>query len=455
MNRRRFMTDWKMVAGFGGLLFLIVAIGLIGIQQIQEFSKTIGYLAKTTMPMQDAVLEMKSANSKYAMAVRSYMFWRSAKYLESAPTGQQLDRLRKLTEDFDNHLLFYASRARSVSQQQWIKNLQASEDQLRKIGGDIITSINRMDGVTPEVRRQLEATITRRLMEFENKLFEIDAFLEDPLQRHNLLEIERQLAEAEASRRRSIGFLSWSLVIGLGLGAQTAFLIYRRNKREKEHRDVLCRTVIRVEEEERNNLSLQIHDQMGQDLSALKIFLGLIDRDLPAEHLDQKEKIEKTKKILDGLMEKSHNISVLLRPPEIDELGLVESVSALILHYQEMTGMNFRFLKPSQENKLSPEYSLALYRVVQEALTNVAKYSKAKNVELSLQNWDDAVYLTISDDGVGFDLEEYGGKPMRRREDKVKLGLAGLRQRIELFGGTLTITTRPGGGTKLAVMLPT
>jgi hypothetical protein len=108
----------------------------------------------------------------------------------------------------------------------------------------------------PEAKKALDDEISRNLMDFENKLFLVDAFLDDPVQKYDLAEIDRQLAAAESGRQRSITFLSWSLFIGLLLGGQTARLIYRRSKNEQEHRELLWRRVIRVEEEERNNLSM-------------------------------------------------------------------------------------------------------------------------------------------------------------------------------------------------------
>ncbi|MFH0940357.1 MAG: sensor histidine kinase [Candidatus Omnitrophota bacterium] len=440
---RRITIDWRMVAGFLGLLFLIIAVGLIGIRQIENLSSVVSYLAKTDMPMQNAVLEMKSSNSKYAMGIRNYMFWRSAKYLEAASVAQKLDLVRLASANFDKHLAFYALHAELAQEREWVRIVRESETELRKTGDTIIAMIDKAEG-----------DINKHLMDFEGKLFQIDAYLDDPLQKSVLSAIDNQLAVAETGKRRSVVLLWWSLLVGLLLGAQTAYLIYRRSKREQEHRELLWRQVIRVEEEQRNNLSLQIHDQMGQDLSALKIYLGLLERDLAPEMKEQKERIEKTKKILDGLMDKTHNISELLRPPELDDLGLSESIAALILQYKEMTGNNYNYERLGQDALLSPEHSLILYRVVQEALTNIAKYSEAKNVEVSLEKKDDLVALIVSDDGKGFDYDEYLRRPGRRKDDKIKIGLQGLRERIELIGGVLRVYSKPGQGTKLEVTLP-
>ena len=452
---KRLAKDWRMAVGFGGLLFLIIAIGLIGIQQIQDLSRVVAHLAKTDIPLQNAVLEMKSSNGKYAMGIRNYMFWKSARYLEAASVADQLNLAHQASQNFDKCLAFYAAHTPSGQPRQWGQTVRLAQNQLLAIGTAITQLIDGMDKAAPESRKRMEETLSRKLMDFESKLFWIDAFLDKPLQQFNLAEIDRQLNIAEKGRQRSVLLLTWSLCIGLGLGVQTALLIYLRSRREAEHRELLWRKVVTVEEEERNNLSLQIHDQMGQDLSALKIFLGLVARDIPPESEEQKERIDRAKKILDALMNKTHNISELLRPPELADLGLIESIGGLVLQYQEMTGAHYNYVKPSEDFSLSLEYNLVLYRVVQEALTNIAKYSNAKNVEVVLSEREDGVYLSVADDGVGFDSQEYLSRPTRRREDKAKLGLQGLRERIELLGGSLRIHSQPGQGTRLEVLLPT
>ncbi len=451
---KRITIDWKTFAGFAGLLLLIMIVGLIGIRQIQNLSKVVTRLAKLDIPLQNSVLEMKSSNNKYAMGIRSYMYWRSAKFLESAAVGEKLNLVRKASSDFDRNLEFYASSIQTPEQMEWVQTIRLSEAQLRSIGETIIGLIDRVNTASKEERPVLETAINRQMMVFENTLFQIDAFLENPVQSYNLSSIDEQLAVAEAGRRNSVIFLSWSLLVGLLLGSQTAYLIYRRGVKEREHREMLWRTVIRVEEEERNNLSLQIHDQMGQDLSALKIYLGLISSDISGGDNEIKERIEKAKKILDTLMSKAHDISQMLRPPELDDIGIVESIAALVLHYREMTSINYNFIKPVSETKLSSESSLVLYRIIQEALTNIIKHSNAKNVEVSLQVAEGEVYLWISDDGIGFDYSLYTHKHGRRREDKLRLGLSGLRERVEVLGGKFLIDSKPGSGTKLKVILP-
>lgn len=451
--RRSRPTDWKTFAGFAGLLFLIIVVGLIGIRQIQNLSRVIGHLAKVDMPLQSAVAEMKSAISQYAMGIRNYMFWRGARYLDAAAISGKLDLVRSASRDFDRHLSAYASLAAAPRQKAWIDTVRQSHQDLRQTGNKIIAIVEGLERVRAEDRKAQDDALARLLMDFENNLFQIDAFLDEPMQRFNLEVIDGQLEAAETDRARSVSLLIWAMAVGLLLGAQNALLIYARSRREKERREMLVRKVIKLEEEERNNLSLQVHDQMGQDLSALKIYLGLVEKDLPRELKDPRERIDKTKKILDGLIDKTHNISELLRPPELEDLGLVDSISAIIVHYREMTGMNYHYERPQQNLRLSPEGSLVLYRLVQEALTNAAKYAHARNITVALKGIGDGVRLVVADDGAGFDYKSALKRPERRKEDKVRLGLQGLRERIELLGGRMEVFSQPGKGTRIEATL--
>ncbi len=451
--KRRFPIDWRMVLGFGGLLSLVVVIGLIGVQQIEMLNRTVMHLARVDIPLQNAVQEMKSSNNKYAIGIRSYIFWKSARYLDAAAVAKT-DLAREATQDFEKNIAFYASMATTAEQRDWITTARDSQGQLRAIGDRIMKFADASAAAEGDEKTDIIDDISRSLMEFESKLFQIEAYLDETLLKHNLRMIDEQLMRAQASRDRSVRLLFGSLVIALALGVQMAYLTYRRSKRDSEHRELLCRTVIRVEEEQKNNLSLQVHDQMGQDLSAMKIYLGLIEGDLSDGATEQKDRINKSKRIVDALMQKTHNISELLRPPELDDLGLIESLDALIGQYRELTGCKITFNGPDSELKLSPEYSLVLYRVVQEALTNVSKHSKAKSVDINLLYRGDSIRMSILDDGSGFDYSEYEKRPHRHRDDVVKLGLQGLRERIQLFGGRMNIRSRMGVGTLIQVDMP-
>lgn len=448
-------VDWRLLAGFSALLFLIICIGLIGIFQIQSLSKTVEDLGRRYFPIQKAALGMRINNTLYAMGIRNYIFWRSSRYLEAAKTAANREAINIAQAAFDRNLTDYSSYVRLPEQRQWVEKIRTLESELRKAGERIINLVDRLEEIKDKPkRRELESSINRLLMSFESNLYRIDDFLGRSVQATNLKAVRERLQSAGLAKSRAITLLVWSLVFSLLIGSQTAWLVYRNRRRDRERRQQLVRRMIRLQEEERANLSLQIHDQMGQDLSALKIYLDLIDKNLPVESEEPKKNIGESKEILSSLIERSHNISELLRPPALEEVGLVDTIDALIFQYKQITPISFSYQKPRVPVRLAREHSLLLYRVAQEGLTNILKHSRAKKVDIKLELKNRTVRLSIQDDGIGFNYKDFLKRPQRRKEDRVRLGLIGLKERLEILGGSLDIKTAPGQGTELIVELP-
>jgi len=449
---KRYLANWRLAGGFSALLLLMVAIGGIGIFQIQFLSKSVDDLGKYYFPLQKAALEMRIDNSLYAMGIRNYIFWRRARYLEAVKDAANREAITTARVDFQRQLASYTSFARTAIERQWIERVRVMEGELYGIGEKIIESVNRLENTSGMKRKKIEDAINKLVMVFENKLYKIDEFIDSNIQKTNLKAVEEQLYLAELAKKKAIKLLVWSLILGLVLGGETAWFIYRNHKSEQERRKKLVQRMIRAEELERQNLSFQVHDQMGQDLSALMIYSDLIDKKLDPSNKEAKKDIVQSKKILSGLIDKSHNIAELLRPPALEEVGLVDTIAGLIFQYKHITSIKFSSNLPVKPLSLPGEYSLILYRVAQEGLTNIVKHSQAKKVKISLEKKANAVHLIVADDGIGFNYKQ--SLVHRRKEDKLKLGLLGLRERIELLGGRMTVDTALGRGTKLIVRLP-
>jgi two-component system sensor histidine kinase DegS len=455
MKLKSHSVDWRLLAGFSALLFLIVCIGLIGIFQIQSLSKTVEDLGKRYFPIQKAALGMRINNTLYAMGIRNYIFWRSSKYLEAARAAANREAISTTQVAFERNLTDYSSYVRLPEQRQWVEKIRILEGELRRAGEEIVNLVDRLEDIKDKSKREeLESSINRLLMSFENKLYRIDDFLGRSVEEANLKAVRERLQSADLAKSRAITLLAWSLVFSLLIGSQTAWLVYRNRRRDREKRQQLVRKIIRIQEEERANLSLEVHDQMGQDLSALKIYLDLIDKNLPSDSKEPKKNIGESKNILSGLIERSHNISELLRPPALEEVGLVDTIDALIFQYKQIAPISFTYQKPQVPVKLAREHSLLLYRVTQEGLTNILKHSQAKKVDIKLELKNRIVQLSIQDNGIGFNYRDFLKRPQRRKEDRVKLGLIGLKERLEILGGSLDIRTAPGRGTRLVVELP-
>jgi signal transduction histidine kinase len=447
--------DWKLLAGFSALLFLIIVIGVIAIAQIRFLSGSVDALGKYYFTMQKAALEMRVNNSSYAMAVRNYVFWHSAKYLEAAAKGTDKKTILAISDKFEESLLDYERVSDEDAQHEYLKRIRTLYQELKETGGSLMVIADKFEGAKDYTKkRELEDSLNRQMMLFESTLHRIDETIETGLLKANLENVSARLKRAEAAENNSIMLLIGSMLFCLGIGSETAYVVYRGRRIERRNRQGLVRRMIRMEEEERRNLSFQVHDQMGQDLSALRIYLDIINSNMPGDNEELKKSIAKGKEILSALVEKSHNIAELLRPPALGEIGLVDTLADLIEQCARVSSINIEYRRPSKELKISDEYSLVLYRAVQEALTNIIKHSRAKTGKVTLKEASGGISLVVSDDGAGFDYEAYLKTFSRRREDKFRLGIAGVRERVILLGGTARIKTSHGKGTKLIIFLP-
>jgi len=425
----------------------MLVIGLAGIWRIQSLSGIIDTLGKRNLFIARLVLEIGLTNTVYVMGVRNYALWQNTKYLGADSIMVSPEATEKSADELTRQVKMFASYAIGPQQAQWAKQLLVSVQQLQSSGKQVIEQA---------LRAPNTMEFNRLLMDFENRFYKINEFLGNTLTVENFKETAQQIYLGYVKKREAILLLIGVLILGVAVGAVTTLWLYYNRKDERQRREEMMRQLITIEERERQNLSAQIHDQMAQDLSALKIYTGVSEQAIEAnlQTREFKDSIGSIKKILSGLIEKTHNICLLLRPPALDEVGIVDSLDALILEYRQLTGINYVYEKPEKELTLSAEHSLLLYRLAQEALTNTAKYAQAKNVFVRLSRRQNEAEFLFKDDGIGFDYQNLMRRPLRRQEDKLRLGLLGLQERVELAGGMMRVESAPGKGTQIFVTLP-
>jgi len=447
LSRHLKFGEPQLIIVFTLLIFLMIAIGVAGIWKIESLSKIVEVLGKRSLVIEKSVLEMKISNTSYALGVRNFVLWQTSKYLGAVSSAVDLEAINKHVANFIHQLNTCASYTYRPEQKEWFIRLSKSAGELRNLGEQVITLVKQ--GANAQ-------EVNNLLLVFENRFYKINEYLDQTIAMANFKDIDQQIESGYIRKKEAITLLSSVLFLGLALGLGTSTWVYARRKEERSRKEEMVRQVITLEERERQNLSAQIHDQMAQDLSALKIYAGVIEQAIgqKEETKDVHDKIKEMKRILSGLIEKTHNICLLLRPPALDELGLVESVEALILEFKQLSGIDYVYDKPEEELKLSPEVSLFLYRLAQEALTNMAKYAQAKNVAIRMSRDEKGIEFLYEDDGLGFDYHKTILHPLRRSEDKLKLGLLGLQERAELLGGEMFIDSSTGKGTRITVTLP-
>jgi signal transduction histidine kinase len=212
-------------------------------------------------------------------------------------------------------------------------------------------------------------------------------------------------------------------------------------------RHELLRRLVGAQEDERRRIAVEMHDEFGQLLSALVLKLSTLKRDRGRRtNLGrQLESIEEIARQLDADLEL---IVSTLRPPSLDDLGLIAAISYYIERWSEHFGIHAQLHSTGLDAfDLTDEIEIALYRIAQEALNNVAKHSQAVNVAILIDRRSDRVSLIIEDDGVGFDMAPRMGSRQR-------FGLVGMHERATLLGGTLDVESSPGNGTTVAVRIP-
>jgi PAS domain S-box-containing protein len=203
-------------------------------------------------------------------------------------------------------------------------------------------------------------------------------------------------------------------------------------------------------EEERKRISRELHDEIGQALSAININVEIMEKNQVIRR-DGKRKLTEIKKLIEKTIDDIHRISYDLRPYMLDEFGLISALRWFADTYQERTSIEVSVLIEGGERNLPQSIDTLIYRVAQEGLTNVSKHANAGKAEIILEYHEDSVELFLRDDGQGFDQKE----TMQSAFHELRgLGLFGIRERLALFGGALSIESEQGKGTTLCARIP-
>lgn len=214
-------------------------------------------------------------------------------------------------------------------------------------------------------------------------------------------------------------------------------------QRSRDQLRALAARLQRVREEERTKVAREIHDELGQALTAIKIDLSALCRELPA---NQKQQSQSVLQQVDETIQSVRRISTELRPAILDAAGLVAAVEWAAGEFAARTGTGCQLDLPQEDIAIDHEHATALFRIFQETLTNVARHANATEVNVRLAQDDGSLTLEVRDNGKGLGAEQLS--------DASSLGILGMRERALLLGGELTIAGAPGEGTTVRVRIP-
>lgn len=220
--------------------------------------------------------------------------------------------------------------------------------------------------------------------------------------------------------------------------------------RQKENKlKKLLNSVVNAQEEERQRISRELHDEMGQNLTSLLIGLRILEN---ADSCAEKEEIiGGMSRTVTGMISSIHDLALELRPTSLDDLGLIPALTQYFSECPNRMGIEVDYQVVGEVNRhLSHEAEITIYRIVQESLTNVARHSKASKANVILNLGEKSFIIIIEDNGIGFDP-----RIVNKAETKVKhIGLFGMEERASLIGGTFIVESRIGEGTSIFVEIP-
>ena len=201
-----------------------------------------------------------------------------------------------------------------------------------------------------------------------------------------------------------------------------------------------------IREEERTTISREIHDELGQQLTGLKMDASWLSRKIPQKETVLQEKITTMISLIEDTVKSVRRISSDLRPGILDDLGLIDALDWASVEFERRTGIECKFKPPVEEVSFEKNLSTGIFRVYQEALTNVARHAGASRIKTTFDKSSDNWILVIEDDGMGFDSSDVISKKT--------LGLVGMKERAKMFGGKLNIASKAGVGTVVRLEVP-
>ena len=266
----------------------------------------------------------------------------------------------------------------------------------------------------------------------------------------------------QALRRRTVDLANTNRALKKEI-LQRRFVEKAFRRSEKHYNDLLEQSlqlqrqlrqvshkVLFAHEEERKEISRELHDVIGQNLTGVNITLATLGKEATISAQGLKKKIQRTQRLVEKSMKAVHRFARELRPAVLDDLGLIPALHSHMKEFARRTRVRIRFTAIVAVERLEIEKRTVLYRVVQEALTNVAKHAHATLVSVKItRQLDGAICLEIHDNGRSFQVQR-----VLLGQGKRRLGLLGMRERVEMVGGRFAIESAPGRGTTIRAQLP-
>jgi two-component system, NarL family, sensor histidine kinase DegS len=211
----------------------------------------------------------------------------------------------------------------------------------------------------------------------------------------------------------------------------------------------LSRQILSAQEDERKKISRELHDVIAQTLTGINVRLASLKKGASANTKDLDQNIARTQRLVEQSVNIVHRFARQLRPTVLDDLGLIPALHTFMKGFRKQTGMQVSLSAFADVEQLIGERRTVLFRIAQEALNNVNRHAQASGVQVKIQKLDGAICMTVKDNGKGFPADY----TLHSKKNK-RLGLLGMRERLDMIGGKFTVTSAPGKGTCVRAQIP-
>jgi signal transduction histidine kinase len=429
-----------LLAGFGGLLVLMLVAGADALLVLRQVRSSDAQVRDIYVRRSRALDQVRAGIYQSAIVMRDFL-------LASDPdvAAAQVASWKDIRVRTDNALRDGAG-ALDKAEQGPYSSLQAEVGVYWRLL-DFITQMREGDA-----RHRNSEYLSNELVRRRTAMLDLVDRI-DQISTRQLHAGDEALDEAFRNLRlRLMGMLGATLGVGLLLAAFTIRRTlhletelqkrYEEGVRARSELQDLSARLVSAQEEERRAISRELHDEVGQSLSALLMEAGNAAR-VPDASVEVRRHVESIKKLAETSVNVIRNMTLLLRPSMLDDFGLVPALEWQAREVSKRTGLRVHVTAEEASGELPDQLRTCIYRVVQEALHNCARHSQARSVKVTVKQEAHRILLSVEDDGHGFEAGRVRG-----------LGLVGMEERVTHLGGAFEVQSRPGAGTRVAAELP-
>ena len=433
---------WRvLLAGFGGLLIVIVVAGIDALVMLRQVRDSNVEIRRAYLVRNRTLEQIRSGIYLSGTTARDYL-------LAIAPFEAEEQRAKFRAIQADTNAAV-ASYARSIE--------PAEAAAFSSLQGEIYTYWRLLELILEANNGKVRTNGSRYFYnQLALKRTSMLALADriSAMNDHELTSGDEKVAVTfDQFRVRQMAIFFISLAGGFALAATTfvymlrlerqAVVRYEEIVRAQSQLKELSARLVAAQEEERRAISRELHDEVGQSLSALLMEAGAAATLTPPDLDDLKLRLETLKGLAEGSVNLIRNMALLLRPSMLDDLGLVPALRWQAREVAKRTGLKVRMTAEGVPDDLPDEHKTCIFRVVQEALNNCARHAQAQTVRVQVLSKEDRISVSIQDDGIGFDSKLVRG-----------LGQVGMEERVAHVGGRFQIDSEPGRGTLLTAELP-